>query len=117
MPANDQSGLLRLNLNLSGLAIKIVVCDNRFLGDDLLDLDLGSLRVSQNLEIRPDHHPFAKLLGQASYDLSVIGQLLGVVGVNDQLRALELQSCDTYIRGELALYFSFELKKNFFYRQ
>jgi len=73
VPAYDQSGLLRLDLNLSRLAIKIVVCDNRFLGDDLLDLDLGSLRVSQNLEVRPDHHPFAKLLGQASYDFSVVG--------------------------------------------
>jgi len=117
VPAYDQSGLLRLDLNLSRLTIKIVVGDNRLFGDDLLDLELGCLRIGQNLEVRPYHHPFAQLLGQVSYDLAVVGQFLGVVGVYDQLRTLEFEPGDPYVRGQLALNFPFELKKNFFYRQ
>lgn len=115
MAADHQAGLLRLDLHLTGLAIEVVVGEDRLFGHDLLNLDYSRFRIRQYLQVRPDHYPLAKLFGEVPYDLAVIGQLLGVIGVYDQLWTLELQPRDVDIRGQFALHLAFELKKYFFY--
>ena len=42
---------------------------------------------------------------------------LFVPGATGALTTLEFEPGDPYVRGQLALSFPFELKKNFFYRQ
>jgi len=95
----------------------VVVGEDCLFGHDLLDLYYGRFRICQYLQVRPDHHSFAKLFGEVPYDLAVISHLLGVIGVDDQLRTLELQPRDVDVRGQFALNLAFELKKYFFYRQ
>ena len=117
MATYNQARLFRLDLHLSGLAVKVIVGENRFLGHNLLNLGYGNFRFCQYLQVWAHHHALPELLGQVTYDIAVVRQLLGVVGINDQLRTLEFQPRDIDVRRQLALHLAFELKKYFFYRQ
>eukprot|EP00829_Urostomides_striatus_P017941 TRINITY_DN6337_c0_g1_i2.p2 TRINITY_DN6337_c0_g1~~TRINITY_DN6337_c0_g1_i2.p2 ORF type:complete len:109 (+),score=8.63 TRINITY_DN6337_c0_g1_i2:412-738(+) len=86
MATYNQARLFRLDLHFTGLAVKVIVGENRFLRHNFLNLGYGNFGLCQYFQVWAYHHALAKLLGQVTYDIAIVCQLLGVVGINDQLR-------------------------------
>ena len=110
--ADHDAGLLGLDQDLARVGVEEEVGDPGVLGDHAPDLGRGTFGV---LEYgRPDHDPLPEVPGQRLDQVGLVREPLRVVGVDDELRPLELDLRDRDAVRHFAIDLVFEISEPLF---
>ena len=110
--ADHDAGLLGLDQDLARVRVEEEVGDPCVLGDHAPDLGRRAFGVLEHG--RPDDDPLPEVAGQRLDQVGFVCEPLRVVGVDDELRPLELDLRDRDAGGHFAIDLIFEISEPLF---